>query len=408
MTHIFKESMMHTACDNSDLIVFSHLRWDFVFQRPQHLLMRFAQHRRVFYFEEPIFGLTSTPKLHMNMSAEGVHVVVPHVPSHLSPEEVEVTLARLVDEMIENEQIENYAAWYYTPMALSFTRHLEPVTVIFDAMDELSLFKGAPRSLLEMEQELMDKAHVVFTGGESLYQAKKHRHHNIHAFPSSIDYAHFAKGRRHTSDPYDQANIAHPRVGFYGVVDERFNIDLLAEMADLKPDYQFVIIGPVVKIDPETLPQRPNIHYLGKKEYSELPVYLAGWDCAMMPFALNDSTRFISPTKTPEFLAAGKPVVSTSINDVVHPYGDEKLVYIADDAKNFVESIDKAMAEKANDPDWVIRVDHFLKGNSWDMTFLKMAKLELALEHAKPVSGTFKFPIPVGPEAVNFVTGGAV
>jgi glycosyltransferase involved in cell wall biosynthesis len=376
---------MNTPCETTDLLVFSHLRWDFVFQRPQHLLSRHAKHRRVFYFEEPVFGMTELPRLHLRETSENVLVVIPYLPSNIEPSKVEGALIDLVDELVYEEELIDYSLWYYTPMAVPFTRHLEPRTVIFDCMDELSLFHGAPQSLIDMEKQLMVRADIVFTGGYSLYEAKKHLHHNIHPFPSSIDFNHFSQGRQKLVEPDDQINIPHPRVGFYGVIDERFNVDLLLQMADIRPDMHFIVIGPVVKIDPRTLPKRPNIHYLGKKDYHALPLYLAGWDCAMMPFALNDSTKFISPTKTPEFLAAGKPVVSTSIKDVINPYGHQRLVHIADKPEDFLDAIDLAMEERKA-LEWVDRVDHYLRDNSWDITFMKMAEMEKKV--GRPKSGT--------------------
>lgn len=375
---------MNTPCETTDLLVFSHLRWDFVFQRPQHLLSRHAKHRRVFYFEEPVFGMTEVPRLHLRETSENVLVVIPYLPSNIDPEKMEAAMIDLVDELVYEEELIDYSIWYYTPMALGFSRHLEPRAVIFDCMDELSLFKGAPQSLIDKEAELMKMADVVFTGGHSLYEAKKHSHHNIHPFPSSIDYNHFSQARQRLVEPDDQINIPHPRIGFYGVIDERFNVELLLQIAELKPSYHFVVVGPVVKIDEKDLPRLPNIHYLGKKDYHALPLYLAGWDCAMMPFALNDSTKFISPTKTPEFLAAGRPVVSTSIKDVVHPYGHNKLVHIADQPEDFIDAIDLAM-EECKMPEWIDRVDHNLRDNSWDITFTKMAALESLL--VKPKSG---------------------
>ena len=383
---------MNTVCETSDLLVFSHLRWDFVFQRPQHLLSRHAKHRRVYYFEEPVFGMTDIPRLHLRETSEGVQVVVPYLPANIKHEEMESSLRDLVDELVFEEELSNMTLWYSTPVALSFSKHLESSAVIFDCMDELSLFKGAPQSLLDNEAALLKKADVVFTGGHSIYEAKKNSHHNIHPFPSSIDYKHFSQGRKNLVEPADQKDIPHPRLGFYGVIDERFDIDLLAEMAKLKPDLHFVIVGPVVKIDPETLPKSSNIHYLGKKDYHALPLYLASWDCAIMPFALNESTKFISPTKTPEFLAAGKPVVSTSIKDVINPYGTQKLVYIADTAAEFVECAQKAMDEKASDKNWIDRVDHFLSDNSWDLTFEKMANLEKEITKTNFTSETIKAP----------------
>lgn len=367
---------MNTSCETTDLLVFSHLRWDFVFQRPQHLLTRHAKHRRVFYFEEPVLGMTEFPRLHLRETSENVLIVIPYLPSHIETSQIEAAMIDLVDELIYEEEIIDYSIMYYTPMALTFSRHLEPRAIIFDCMDEHSHFKEPPETIRQFENELLKSADLVFTGGMSLYESKKHIHHNIHPFPSSIDFHHFSQARGRLIEPDDQINIPHPRIGFYGVIDERFNLELLMQIADLRPEYQFVIVGPVQKIDPRTLPRRNNIHYLGKKDYHALPLYLAGWDCAMMPFALNDATKYISPTKTPEFLAAGKPVVSTSIKDVINPYGHQRLVYIADTPEDFIDGIDLAMEERKL-PEWLDRVDHYLKDNSWDKTFTKMAELEL-------------------------------
>jgi UDP-galactopyranose mutase len=242
-------------------------------------------------------------------------------------------------------------------------------------MDELSAFKFAPARLKQMEQNLLSRADIVFTGGISLYEAKKNRHINIHAFPSSIDFAHFSKARNGIAEPLDQISIPGPRFGFFGVIDERFDIELLRDAAIQKPEWQFIIIGPVVKIDPETLPRTSNIHYLGGRTYKELPAYLKGWDVAMIPFQLNESTRYISPTKTPEYLAAGKPVISTAIRDVVNPYGDENLVHIVNNVNEFVAAGEEILRTKDSSEKWLTRVDTFLKGNSWDQTYLSMKSL---------------------------------
>jgi UDP-galactopyranose mutase len=326
--------------------------------------------------------MTEVPRLHLRETSENVMVIIPYLPTDIELSKMEQALTDLVDELIYEEELIDYSLWYYTPMAMAFTRHLEPRAIIFDCMDELSLFKNAPRELVEWEQELMTRADVVFTGGVSLYEAKKHAHHNIHPFPSSIDFAHFAQARERLIEPDDQINIPHPRIGFYGVIDERFDAELLIRVAELRPNYQFIVVGPVVKIDPRTLPRRKNIHYLGKKDYHTLPLYLSGWDCAMMPFAHNESTRYISPTKTPEFLAAGKPIVSTSIKDVVTPYAQQHLIHIADAPDEFATAIDLALQEK-NNLEWLDRVDHYLADHSWDKTFEKMASLEISITRPK-------------------------
>lgn len=356
----------------SDLVCFSHLRWDFVYQRPQHLLTRCAQERRVFFIEEPIFEFIDSWWLEIGRRECGVFVVVPHLPNWVSGELVTAMQQCLVDELFEESAIVHPVLWYYTPMALSYTDHLSAQVVVYDCMDELSAFKGASPELRNWEAKLFDRADLVFTGGYSLYEAKQRQHSNVHAFPSSIDAAHFGQARTLTEDPADQTEIPHPRLGFFGVIDERMDLELLEGIAQAKPDWHLVVIGPVVKIDPESLPQSPNIHYLGGKPYQELPHYLAGWDVALLPFARNESTQFISPTKTPEYLAAGKPVVSTSIRDVIRPYGELGLVQIADTVSEFVAAIEFNMQNRSEDADWLAQVDAFLSQTSWDRTWADM------------------------------------
>jgi UDP-galactopyranose mutase len=260
-------------------------------------------------------------------------------------------------------------------MALTFTDHFKPIASVYDCMDELSAFKGAHSRLRSLEQQLFQRVDLVFTGGQSLYEAKRNAHPSVHAFPSSIDVSHFGQARTLDGDPQDQAVIPNPRLGFFGVIDERFDIELLDAAARRRPDWHFVMIGPVVKIDPESLPKHPNIHYLGPKTYDELPAYLAGWDIALLLFARNESTRFISPTKTPEYLAAGKPVISTSIRDVVRPYGDLDLVQIADSPTEFINAAEKMLLKSPDSNEWLKRVDEFLADFSWDKTWAQMAVL---------------------------------
>jgi UDP-galactopyranose mutase len=357
-----------------DLVCLSHLRWDFVFQRPQHLMSRCAAGRRVFFIEEPIFD-EGPLRLEVSERDCGVRVVVPRLPEGLTSEVArDAAQASLVERLMADYGVRDFALWYYTPMALRFTRHLRPLATVYDCMDELSAFKGASPLLRSLEQELLARADLVFTGGQSLYEAKRDRHPRVHAFPSSIDAAHFARARDDSAaDPADQAAIPRPRLGFFGVIDERFDAALLDAVARLRPDWQFVMIGPVVKIDPASLPRRANIHYLGMKSYEELPLYLAGWDAALLLFARNESTRFISPTKTPEYLAAGKPVVSTSIRDVVRPYGERGFVRIADTPEEFVGACEAAMDEDASAR--VERVDGFLAETSWNRTWRQMSDL---------------------------------
>jgi UDP-galactopyranose mutase len=352
-----------------DLICFSHLRWDFVFQRPQHLLTRFAKDHRVFFIEEPFFG-DDGPRFETSKRDAGLYVITPHLPQGCN---VDAVMNDLVSGLIKEQNIGKHIVWFYTPMMLPFMDALEPAAIIYDCMDELSMFKDAPPELLPRESSLFEKADLVFTGGQSLYEAKRNRHPSVHAFPSSIDVKHFEQALSINEEPDDQKNIPHPRIGFCGVIDERTDIDLLGQIADLKPDWQFVMIGPVVKIDESDLPHRDNIHYLGGKSYNDLPAYIGGWDAAMMPFAMNDSTRFISPTKTPEYLAAGRTVVSTPIRDVVRPYGEKGLVHIASTAEEFVNAIETALSQNI-DTHRANAAEH-LSTISWDKTQNAMAEL---------------------------------
>lgn len=369
------------APSSLDLICLSHLRWNFVFQRPQHLMTRCAREYRVFFVEEPIFQSEITP--HMQVERAGlVRVVVPYLPTGMSAEEAIAAQRELLDQYMDAEEISEYVLWYYTPMALAFTDHLSPVALVYDCMDELSAFKGAPALIRAREAELMQRASLVLTGGQSLFEAKRHQHANIHPCPSSVDVTHFAQARHITTDPQDQKSIPHPRLGFFGVIDERMDIALLDGVAAARPDWHLIMLGPVVKIDAASLPKRSNIHYLGWKRYDELPSYIAGWDVALLPFARNEATRFISPTKTPEYLAAGKPVVSTSIQDVVRPYGAHGLARIADETPRFVQACAAAMAEDALKR--ITQADVFLRQNSWDRTWARIRSLlDDALGHTR-------------------------
>ncbi|BAY31095.1 UDP-galactopyranose mutase [Nostoc carneum NIES-2107] len=398
-----KTQPTETFKDTPDIICLSHLRWNFVYQRPQHLLSRCAQGKRVFFIEEPIFSADPLARLDINEDGSGVVVVVPHLPQNLSQEAINADLQVLIDGLLAEQKINKYICWYYTPMAIAFTRHLQPQAVVYDCMDELSAFKGASPTLKNYEAELFRLADLVFTGGQSLYESKVNQHPNVYAFPSSVDVPHFGQAR-HLQEPADQAHIPHPRLGFFGVIDERMDIELLAGIADSRPDWHLVIIGPVVKIDPDTLPQRENIHYLGSRDYKQLPAYLAGWDLAMLPFALNESTRFISPTKTPEYLAAGRPVVSTSIQDVVRPYGESKLVRIADTVPEFVAAAEKAMREDTRTSEWLTEVDTFLEKISWDRTWASMMKLIDSAIATRDTEDKVNSKGAVGTQAPNIIT----
>jgi UDP-galactopyranose mutase len=392
------------------LICFSHLRWDFVFQRPQHLMIRFAEHTQVIFWEEPIFGSDDeTARLETKRcSVSNVLVVTPTLPSGRDAAGQTNLLRKLLDEHIEGARA-RLVAWYYSPMMLPFSRHIHAACVVYDCMDELANFKGAPPELLTLEQELLARADLVFTGGYSLYEAKRDRHAAVHAFPSSVDVAHFGRARRGIEEPLDQRALPRPRFGFYGVIDERMDLDLIAAVADARPNWAIVMVGPIVKIDPTDLPRRPNLHYLGAKTYAQLPGYLSTWDVALMPFAINAATRFISPTKTPEYLAAGRPVVSTAIVDVQRHYGGLAGVVIAEDAVAFVEACEAALRLSQAPDSWRGEVDAMLAGMSWDSTQQAMvALIDEAVAHnetAPPIVSPRTWPADREPAYDVMVVG---
>lgn len=368
------DALTSSSPDAFTLICFSHLRWAFVFQRPQHLMMRFARTNRVIFWEEPVaVAETDRPSLDTRTcETSGVIVATPRLPLGLAPDAAQRALKKLLDDTVASFP-EPIVRWYYTPMMLPFSEHVPALCVAYDSMDELSGFRGAPTELLELEARLFDEADVVFTGGYSLFEAKRDRHPNMHPFPSSVDVAHFAAARARPADPADQAALPFPRLGYYGVIDERLDLDLLGALADARPDWSIIIVGPVVKIGEDDLPRRANLHYLGGKRYDELPAYLGNWDVALMPFALNEATRFISPTKTPEYLAAGRPVVSTPIVDVERHYGGLDAVQIVGGAPAFVAACDHALDLSRSPARWRDQSDALLADLSWDATFARMA-----------------------------------
>ena len=379
VANLFTQPEVHM----SPLIVFSHLRWDFVYQRPQQLLSRMAADRQVIFVEEPMPG-AAAPSLERLQPCKGVQVLRCHVTGN-SPgftDENLPAMKTLLAQYVAQQGLEQYWLWFYTPMALPLAAGLKPAGVVYDCMDELSAFKNAPPELLLREDQLFGMADLVFTGGYSLYEAKSQRHPQVSCFPSSVDAAHYARPQQSRMDGFAGDETKPPRLGYCGVIDERIDIELITALADARPDWHLVMVGPVVKIDPATLPQRANIEWLGQRDYADLPGLIHSWDVCLMPFALNESTRFISPTKTLEYLAAGCPVVSTPIRDVVTSY--PHIVAIADNSHNFVAAcaaaLNRSPEKVASDLD-AVRL--LLESTSWDQTASAMTAL--MVDHSKAV-----------------------
>ena len=330
------------------LVCFSHLRWDWVWQRPQHLLSRLAHELPVYVVEEPLPPRDDSPTLDVVVHGR-VTVLTPRIATIGAGFNAQnnAAIRALLTGFFREEigpAFGRVTYWYYTPMAVGAEpAGWEPVLVVYDAMDDLASFSGAAGALRALEARLLDRADLVFAGGPSLYEARRHLHPAVHCFASGVEPAHFAQAATGLNCPEELRALPRPILGFYGVLDERLDMELLVGIADARPDWTLVLVGPVAKITDDALPRRSNISYVGPRPYSELPAYLAAFDVAIMPFALNDATRFISPTKTLEYLAGGKPVVSTPIKDVVDLYGD--VVAIAGTPDGFVAAIERVLAE---------------------------------------------------------------
>lgn len=354
------------------LVVFSHLRWDFVYQRPQHVLSRLASRWRVIFVEEPV-PHSERNEMERLEPAPGIEVWRPHVTGdapgfhddHLP------VLQRLVANTMRERAVTDYWLWFYTPMAVPLAAELRPRGVVYDCMDELAAFQNAPRQLVQRESALFKRADLVFTGGRSLYNAKRSRHPDVHCFPSSVDAAHFAKAAQ---DHPLQAGFPHPRLGYCGVIDERINLPLIDAIAKARPEWQIVMVGPTARIDPSELPRRANIHWLGQQSYDDLPAFISGWDVCLLPFSLSEATRYISPAKTLEYMASGRPSISTSIRDVAESYG--QVVNIADTPEGFVIDCEAILGRtRAEQAAHAQALAEIVARTSWDSTAQAMADL---------------------------------
>lgn len=360
---------MNTLCDTSDLLVFSHLRWNQSLQRPHHIISRYAKHRKVFYIEVALESEIESAYLYSQQSHEGVTIITPYLPSGLSEASSNEVIKMLLADFLHEEEIFAFVSLYYTPKALNYSVHLKPSIVLFDYLDT---------TFSAFEEELMDKAHIIFTCGNSLFETKKNNRMNFFQYPSSIDYDHFYQGRRSLEEPADQACIPYPRIGYYGDT-THFNEALVMKMAQMRPEFQFILL--IDKPSNQKDSKFANIHYLGIKDYYSLPAYFSGWDCGFLPLAMDEESRIINQSQIPELLASATPVVATSLPDAVHPYADKGLIHIADHPEHFVQSIEKAINDSTYDTEWLENVDEYLTDVSWDETFKMMSLIELKFKH---------------------------
>jgi glycosyltransferase involved in cell wall biosynthesis len=332
------------------VLVHSHLRWDFVWQRPQQLFSRFDSDRVVFVEEAVFPDDIAYARLAISTPHERVQRVVPLLPAGLREcaDEADAVVRRMLKGALSragplSAGDRAIVQWFYTPMpAPAMLDAFGESAVVYDCMDDLSKFRFAPPELSRREQLLMSRADVVFTGGYQLFESRSRQHHNVHFFGCGVDAAHFATARLSTTvPPADVANIRAPVLGYFGVIDERLDYRLLAAIASAHPEWSIVMIGPLAKVSPAELPMGPNIHWLGLRDYTQLPSYVKAFDVCLMPFALNEATEYINPTKTLEYMAGGKPIVSTAVPDVVRNF--TPIVRVARSGEEFIEQCAAAL-----------------------------------------------------------------
>jgi len=352
-----------------------------VWQRPQQILSRLAEHSPVLFVEEPLFlDDIPSPKLDITIPYANVFRAVPRLPGRLRDDSERgiADIRNLVQEAISPEGhlkrlFKNPVQWFYSPFtAPAMLGAFNEVGVVYDCMDELAQFRFAHPDLARRERLLLAQADVVFTGGYRLYESKKRYHNNVHFFGCGVDVGHFGKAMlAGTPVPADIDNIPQPVLGYFGVIDERVDYDLIAAVADANTDANVVMVGPVVKVDPASLPQRSNIHWLGQRDYQSLPGYVKRFDVCLMPFALNEATEFINPTKTLEYMAAGKPIVSTAVPDVVRNF--TPIVQVARSQQEFVTMTARAAAA----PDDALIAQGLAKARaeSWDCIVGQMQRI---------------------------------
>ncbi|MDP9204128.1 MAG: glycosyltransferase [Gemmatimonadota bacterium] len=369
------------APNDRPIIVHSHLRWDFVWQRPQQILSRLAVNAPVLFIEEPMFlDDIAAPRLSISVPFANVFRAVPSLPGAMRDDQDNATalVRSLAQDAIASDQrlkgrFNRPIQWFYSPAtAPSMLGAFNEIAVVYDCMDEFAQFRFAHPDLPRRERLLLANADVVFTGGRKLYEAKRRYHGSVHFFGCGVDAPHFGKARlAETPIPADVADLPQPVFGYFGVIDERIDYDLIALLSAKNPEASVVMVGPVVKVDPAFLPSVSNIYWLGKREYSELPGYLKAFTTCLMPFALNEATEFINPTKTLEYMAAGKPIVSTALADVVHNF--TPVVRVARSREEFVDFTRRA----ATNPDPALLAEGLRKASSasWENVVAQMRRL---------------------------------
>jgi glycosyltransferase involved in cell wall biosynthesis len=360
------------------IIVHCHLCWDWVWQRPQQFLSRLSHRHKILFVEmvAPDPQLASPfARFYTPESCPNVTVLRIQFPSWCWHDGsfVDGERRRLVKSFLEGPmagEFQQPVQWFYDPMAVpAFAGQMNETVTVYDCMDELSNFRCAPPEIREREKELLELADVVFAGGRKLHAAKRLQNDNCHFYGCGVDAAHFGKAREPgIAVPADLRSLQKPVLGYFGVIDERMDYELIAKLADANPRWSIALVGPVLKVDAAVLPQRHNLHWLGQKAYADLPSYCKGFDVCLMPFAINEATEFINPTKSLEYMATGRPIVSSAVPDVVTNFGS--VVKVANNHNEFISAC-KAACQQPDDQS-IERGLRMVAENSWEHIVSKL------------------------------------
>ena len=374
-------SLVLPPASDFPIIVHSHLAWDWVWQRPQQFHSRLAKTHPILFVEGPTASDQLTaPRVTLREVSDYPNIVVLQMQMPASRfwsdgSWVDAERRRLVQSVLEGplgRKFVNPVQWFYDPMAATaFAGRMDEIAIVYDCMDELSQFKGAPAELVRRERELLAAADVVFAGGPKMAKSKRRLNPNCYSFGCGVDIKHFGKARRATTKvPREIAAMSGAVLGYIGVVDERIDYDLLAKLADYNRDWNLAIVGPWTKIDPADFPVRRNLHFLGNRDYGELPAYAKGFDICLMPFAKNAATEYINPTKALEYMATGRPIISTDIEDVVLQFSD--VVSIATQHDEFIAACEEGVARP--DSRRIQAGMKMARNNSWESIVAQLEK----------------------------------
>lgn len=377
------------------IIVHCHLCWDWVWQRPQQFISRLSKRHRILFVEtigpDPQLA-TPFARFYTPENLPNITVLRLQFPSWRweDGDYVDRTRREMVQEFLKGPgrgQFDNPVQWFYDPMAVpAFHGQMNEILTVYDCMDELSKFKCAPPEIRTREASLLNEAEVVFTGGRKLWESKKLSNDNCHFYGCGVEVDHFARARAaETRVPEDLANIPKPVLGYFGVVDERMDYDLVAKLADANPNWSIAIVGPVMKVDPNSLPKRPNLYWLGQRQYADLPGFCKGFNVCLMPFALNESTEFINPTKALEYMASGREIISTAVPDVISNFS--QVVKVGYSHDEFIALCRRAVEQP--DTEAVERGLEMASQNTWEMIVSKLeSHIEAALHAKRPTEVT--------------------